>query len=559
MELTFKSGGKILEIGGGNNPLRDIHGNKVTYNIDNNPGEFVDQIVDINIFPFPFEDNFFDGIFSKYCIEHIEWKKIPVFLKECYRILKPNSKLIFFTSNTFEQCKKIVKEGINKNTIEMLFGSQEFPNHGGCHKMAFSPEYAKTLFKEAGFNKIQIHNHPVSDTDMIIETYKLGEELFEREYFEDGTIGYNEYRDFATHYSTARIIQQTGAKSVLDVGAGRGYVAKILENEGIIATAMDVSKHCYMTRATNNFVLHDATQTPCPFEDKQFDLVFSINFLEHIEEKHLPAVIKEMIRVSKGGFHGIHFDKSPFEEQDPDIDISHHTLKPESWWKNIFKETDSDYIVVIKHPRYLEYEKPELNPPITLMPDVKDGIVKLNIGCFKDCFYYGWINIDILDLKDFAQKQAYNFLQHDIRKGLPYKDNSVDLIITNHMIEHINRIEGEMFLKECYRILKPEGILRVSTPDTKLITQQYLDGQIMEYKYINVGVETAKDEAEAYYNLLLAGHKTIYDEKSLIKIMEHVGFNETIRMLWNHSKNQKIKKETITTHPNISLIVEGKK
>jgi len=70
--------------------------------------------------------------------------------------------------------------------------------------------------------------HPQSTTDMIIEAHKfVGDfEVFEREYFEDGTIGYKEYRDFATHYSTSSVLLKHKPESLLDIGGGRGYVVK---------------------------------------------------------------------------------------------------------------------------------------------------------------------------------------------------------------------------------------------------------------------------------------------------------------------------------------------
>jgi predicted SAM-dependent methyltransferase len=173
-------------------------------------------------------------------------------------------------------------------------------------------------------------------------------------------------------------------------------------------------------------------------------------------------------------------------------------------------------------------------------------------------FYY-WVNIDILDLSEHAKSQAYDFLQHDITKGLSFKDNIVDLIFTSHMIEHLDRNQGDFLLRECYRVLKPGGVLRISTPDTQLITNKYLDGTIWEYKYINVGVEQAHDDAEAYYNLLLAGHKTIYDENSLTKLLSKTGFKEIKRCSPFESRSDVIKKQTITLHPSLSLVLEAEK
>ena len=52
-----------------------------------------------NEFPYPFEDNYADEIFSSHFIEHIPMEyvngkdKLFAFVDECYRILKPGGKL----------------------------------------------------------------------------------------------------------------------------------------------------------------------------------------------------------------------------------------------------------------------------------------------------------------------------------------------------------------------------------------------------------------------------------------------------------------------------------
>lgn len=601
--ISFKND-NVLEIGGGNRPL--FHPNLDTRKLPE-----VDNVHNLNMIPWPLEDNAYDGVLGIYILEHLSWRSIEKAIGEIYRTLKPEGKAVFLVPNTLEQCRKIVgRKEWDKGFSCLLFGDQDYGEN--AHACAFSPDYAKQLFEEAGF-KIKVLDpmpdvaygtsilYPAYSTDLIIEAYKPDGEIqkpstgaqpapsvkinsspasgnpkspsngvFEREYFEDGTIGYLNYRDFATHYTTARIIEDLKPKSVLSVGSGRGYVCRILENHGIRAVAMDISKHCQQTKAIDSFILWDATKVPWKRKipnstgsyqdlgDKQFDICFSINFLEHIPEDKLDDIIREMARVSSRGLHGIHMTGCPWEELDPDIDITHQISQPKSWWVEKFKTIAPDYEVRIDHPRALEYERPEQQLPVSYVPAVPDNLVKLNIGSYMDCFYYNWINIDILDLREFAEGQAYRFQQHDITKGLPFDDNSVDIIMHNHLIEHLTRKDGEKFLRECHRVLKPQGIIRVSTPDARLITQKYLDGDIWEYKYINVGVEKAGDDAEAYYNgPLLAGHKTIYDEASLSKLLEKVGFKEIKRVSPFESRSEVIQHQTLTTHQNISLVLEA--
>ena len=558
--IDFSHCDKILEIGGGNFPLRDPDGNRLTTNMDMQKVPAVDIFHDLGVFPWPLEDVSYDCIFGKYCLEHLSWHDIEKAIDETYRILKHDGKGIFFIPNTYEQCKKIVEKGVNKESVEMLFGSQEFPDHAGAHKMGFSEDYATELFKKAGFNIVKIKPHPDTITDMILEVYKMRDksEIFERAYFEDGKIGYIGYRDFATNVVAATTIKTLEPESVLEVGGARGYVTRRFENYGIKAVCMDVSKHCWHNRATDSFVLHDATVVPWPFKDKEFDLTFSIDFLEHIPEDKVDDVIREMARVSKRGYHGIHTSDNPYKPIKEDIDITHVTMKPLDWWKDKFKDVDG-YHGRVGHADEMKYHKPNESPPLSYVPGPEDNLVKLNIGSFTDCFYYGWINIDILNLDGFIKEQGYMFQQCDVTKGLQYSDDGVDIISSSHMLEHLTREEGNNFLKECYRVLKKDGVIRISVPDAGKLTKEYLDGSIMDYRYINVGVEKASDNAEAFHELLMSGHKTIYDEVSLSKMLGKVGFKDIKRVSPFESRSDVIQRQTTTTHPTISVVIEAEK
>ena len=571
--ISFKQGSRVLEIGGGENKLPG------TLNMDVRDVVGVDVKWDMNKVPYPFESNSFDGVVGLYILEHLSWKSIENVVSELFRILKDGGKGIFLVPNTFEQCKVVASSDSWDDGFScMLYGSQDYNEN--AHACAFSPEYAKQLFKS--FKPVKVISpmpdvffgdkglYPKCDTDMIIEVHKMEEKnMFEREYFEDGTIGYKQYRDFPQHYATARKIMveldlrhlkyETGKSRVLEIGAARGYVTRILENNGVKAVAMDISKYCYYTRATNNFILHDLTDVPWHkahiFDNKEFDLCFSQNVLEHIPEEQIDKVITEIARVSIAGLHGIHYTGAPYKES-PDIDITHYTMHSKEWWEEKFKLLAPEYKVTIMYPRELEND--DVEKCIAYPPKPPDNLVKLNIGSFMDMFY-NWINIDIIDLRQFAESYGYQFQQHDVTQRLPCEDNSIDLIFSSHLLEHLSREEGAKFLKECHRALKPNGIIRIITPDAEILTTEYLNGEIWKYKYINTGVEKAKDKAEAFHELLMGGHKTIYDKGALDNMLKEAGFELLPSITPFTSNSDAIQKQTITNFPNLSLVVEAKK
>lgn len=50
-----------------------------------------------------------------------------------------------------------------------------------------------------------------------------------------------------------------------------------------------------------------------------------------------------------------------------------------------------------------------------------------------------------------------NVLVHDLRKGIPAADNSVDAVYHSHTLEHVDRDAVPAFLAEILRVLVPEG------------------------------------------------------------------------------------------------------
>lgn len=61
-------------------------------NLDNVKIKGVDIIHDLNVFPWPFEDNYFDEIYSRESLEHVN--DLFKTMKEIHRITKNNAKII---------------------------------------------------------------------------------------------------------------------------------------------------------------------------------------------------------------------------------------------------------------------------------------------------------------------------------------------------------------------------------------------------------------------------------------------------------------------------------
>ncbi|MDP1561082.1 MAG: methyltransferase domain-containing protein [Pirellulaceae bacterium] len=90
----------------------------------------------------------------------------------------------------------------------------------------------------------------------------------------------------------------------------------------------------------------------------------------------------------------------------------------------------------------------------------------LNVGCGRH-FNPAWRNIDVVSYD--PQVEA-----HDLRLGLPSKPNQYDMVYHSHVLEHLTPADGQRLIEECYRVLKPDGVLRIVVPDLEQIARGYL-------------------------------------------------------------------------------------
>jgi ubiquinone/menaquinone biosynthesis C-methylase UbiE len=153
--------------------------------------------------------------------------------------------------------------------------------------------------------------------------------------------------------------------------------------------------------------------------------------------------------------------------------------------------------------------------------------------------------------KDYLLSWPSNPKLCDARKRLPFKDGSVDFIYTSHFLEHVQHYEAEDILKECKRILAPSGVLRVSVPDLKIVSEKYLAKDMNFFKRM-MGYEPSQANlgniADLYVRQFLGydswsrpgflkslqrrfirGHLWMYDFESLSDILSKAGFKRIER------------------------------
>ncbi len=131
------------------------------------------------------------------------------------------------------------------------------------------------------------------------------------------------------------------------------------------------------------------------------------------------------------------------------------------WWMHFVIQDD------IKHP----------DKSVTVVDVGCDtGIIKRFIPPVKNSH---WIGLDIITTRTGLEAAGYDEIhQCDFDEGLPLADNSADIVICSHVLEHLPRPDFTM--GELARILKPGGMLLVGVPVTPKFIARFRQKQMQK-------------------------------------------------------------------------------
>jgi predicted SAM-dependent methyltransferase len=204
--------------------------------------------------------------------------------------------------------------------------------------------------------------------------------------------------------------------------------------------------------------------------------------------------------------------------------------------------------------------------------------VKLNLGCGANLFE-GWTNVDIDDVEEtylrhlrsaenveswpewqrrqweflrgggsfeFRQFDLMDFAKWPIGWGqVGFCEKTVDAIYLGQVVEHLNAIhELPRLLKQCFEVLKPGGVLRMTTPELNEIVAAYNNREMSMFNREQPAFYADASEADKLAYLLFGasgpnctrknyeGHFHCYTRESLSRRVREAGFTGEIDFSW---------------------------
>lgn len=137
----------------------------------------------------------------------------------------------------------------------------------------------------------------------------------------------------------------------------------------------------------------------------------------------------------------------------------------------------------------------------------------------------------------------------DLTAPLKWADNSVDVIFTEHVVEHLKMTDTILFFKEAHRILKDGGILRTVCPFINQIArivsgrhhdellENYFNSSIQQYYRPELAVihELGIDPFLAWKQLMVDsliknhGHQMVWDSEFMCTVLKKIGFRDVMQ------------------------------
>ena len=185
---------------------------------------------------------------------------------------------------------------------------------------------------------------------------------------------------------------------------------------------------------------------------------------------------------------------------------------------------------------------------------------RLNLGCGPGRLPPDWVHLDgswnarlarhrvirrtlgrlgIISRTNAALEWHPEIICADLRRPLPFPAGAFEAVYASHVLEHLHDDEARALLDECYRVLQPEGVIRLVVPDLRYMVRRYLEAATASERNGELAADRLNEDLHLRPRSSASGHmlfraysaltefhwhKWLYDAESLMQRTRGAGF-----------------------------------
>jgi SAM-dependent methyltransferase len=151
--------------------------------------------------------------------------------------------------------------------------------------------------------------------------------------------GYSE----ANWQRLARIVQKVSDNyslrpCIIDFGCGSGAALDHFRSKGYTTAGTDISSYVVEQLRSRNYNVHHTSIDSMPMiEDNAYTFGFCNDCIEHVPEQYIQKSLDEMVRICSD-YLFISVCPTPAHNTSMDGENLHLTVRPASWWQQLFAQ-----------------------------------------------------------------------------------------------------------------------------------------------------------------------------------------------------------------------------
>jgi len=154
---------------------------------------------------------------------------------------------------------------------------------------------------------------------------------------------------------------------------------------------------------------------------------------------------------------------------------------------------------------------------------------RLNVGS-SSSHLPGWINADLLRDPEGA------CIVMDATKRWPLPDACLEAVNSEQFVEHLSREAARAYFREAFRALRLGGVIRTTTPDLAALCRSLLEHAAHDLAAHREHGYEAATHGEMFNNYAYSwGHRQLYDEETLARMLSEAGFVGVVRRSFGES------------------------